>query len=57
MIDKNTQFLGYRRQNGAVGVRNHVIILPVDDISNAACDSTQENFRKGHEDFCEIWTS
>ena len=23
MIDKNTQFLGYRRQNGAVGV-NHV---------------------------------
>ena len=29
-------FMGYRRENGRVGVRNHVIILPVDDISNAA---------------------
>ena len=26
--------LAYRRENGRVGVRNHVIILPVDDISN-----------------------
>ena len=25
----------YRRENGRVGIRNHVIILPVDDISNA----------------------
>jgi (2R)-sulfolactate sulfo-lyase subunit beta len=32
-------FLGYRRENGRVGVRNHVIILPVDDISNAACEA------------------
>lgn len=30
--------LGYRRENGRVGVRNHVIILPVDDISNAAAE-------------------
>src|SRR3982074_421322 len=29
-------FQGYRRENGRVGVRNHVIILPVDDLSNAA---------------------
>ena len=28
---------GYRRENGAVGVRNQVIVLPVDDLSNAAC--------------------
>ncbi len=28
----------YRRPNGQVGVRNHVIILPVDDLSNAACE-------------------
>jgi (2R)-sulfolactate sulfo-lyase subunit beta len=28
---------GYRRENGAVGVRNHVAILPVDDLANAAC--------------------
>jgi len=27
----------FRRENGRVGVRNHVAILPVDDISNAAC--------------------
>jgi (2R)-sulfolactate sulfo-lyase subunit beta len=30
---------GYRRENGAVGVRNHVILLPVDDLSNAACET------------------
>ncbi len=29
---------GYRRQGGRVGVRNHVVILPVDDISNAAAE-------------------
>lgn len=32
-------FFGYRRENGRVGVRNHVAILPVDDISNAACEA------------------
>ena len=32
-----TELTGYRRENGRVGVRNHVIVLPVDDISNAAC--------------------
>lgn len=31
-------FFGYRRPDGRVGVRNHVIILPIDDISNAACE-------------------
>ena len=31
-------WLGYRRENGRVGVRNHVLILPVDDISNAAAE-------------------
>jgi (2R)-sulfolactate sulfo-lyase subunit beta len=29
---------GYRRATGRVGVRNHVAILPVDDISNAAAE-------------------
>ena len=29
---------GYRRENGRVGIRNHVAILPVDDISNAAAE-------------------
>ncbi|MBU2409050.1 MAG: UxaA family hydrolase [Gammaproteobacteria bacterium] len=39
IIDKNTTFLGYRRENGRVGVRNHVIILPLDDLSNSAAES------------------
>jgi (2R)-sulfolactate sulfo-lyase subunit beta len=30
---------GYRRPDGTVGVRNHVVILPVDDISNSACEA------------------
>lgn len=38
-------FLGYRRENGRVGIRNHVVILPVDDISNAACEAVADNVR------------
>lgn len=36
-------FSGYRRENGRVGVRNHVIILPVDDLSNAASEAVANN--------------
>jgi (2R)-sulfolactate sulfo-lyase subunit beta len=32
-------FLGYRRADGRVGCRNHVVILPVDDLSNAAAEA------------------
>ena len=32
------QLSGYRRPNGRVGVRNHVVVLPVDDLSNAAAE-------------------
>ena len=39
----NGTFFGYRRENGRVGVRNHVAILPVDDISNAACEAVAKN--------------
>src|SRR5437867_9960956 len=38
-------FWGYRRENGRVGVRNHVIILPVDDLSNAACQAVENNIK------------
>jgi len=38
-------FLGYRRENGRVGVRNHVIILPVDDLANAACEAVANNIK------------
>ncbi len=39
------KFYGYRRENGKVGVRNHVLILPLDDISNAACESVGSNIK------------
>lgn len=39
------KFLGYRRENDRVGIRNHVIILPVDDISNAACEAVANNIK------------
>jgi (2R)-sulfolactate sulfo-lyase subunit beta len=32
------QLSGYRRPNGKVGVRNHVLVLPVDDLSNSAAE-------------------
>ena len=41
----NMTFMGYRRDNGRVGVRNHVIILPVDDISNAAVEAVGNNIK------------
>jgi (2R)-sulfolactate sulfo-lyase subunit beta len=39
------QLYGYRRENGDVGIRNHVIILPVDDISNTACEAVARNIQ------------
>ncbi|MHA1190127.1 MAG: UxaA family hydrolase, partial [Alphaproteobacteria bacterium] len=36
---------GYHRENGRIGVRNHVVILPVDDISNAACEAVASNIK------------
>jgi (2R)-sulfolactate sulfo-lyase subunit beta len=42
---KEGKVLAYRRENGRVGVRNHVIILPVDDISNAACEAVGNNIK------------
>ncbi len=41
----NATFRGYRRDNGRVGVRNHVIIIPVDDISNAAAEAVANNIK------------
>ncbi|MFS8580584.1 MAG: UxaA family hydrolase, partial [Novibacillus thermophilus] len=39
------QLYGYRRENGRVGIRNHVVILPVDDISNAACEAVANHVK------------
>jgi (2R)-sulfolactate sulfo-lyase subunit beta len=38
-------FWGYKRENGRVGVRNHVLILPVDDLSNAAAEAVANNIK------------
>ena len=41
----NVMVQGYRRDNGHIGVRNHVLILPLDDISNAACEAVANNIK------------
>jgi (2R)-sulfolactate sulfo-lyase subunit beta len=41
----NLTFQGWRRENGRVGVRNHVILLPLDDLSNAACEAVANNIK------------
>src|SRR5262245_44400570 len=38
-------FWGYKREKARVGVRNHVIILPVDDLSNAAAQAVENNIK------------
>src|SRR3974377_2590242 len=41
----NLRFSGYRRGGGRVGIRNHVVILPLDDLSNAACEPVANNIK------------
>ncbi|MGH8707122.1 MAG: UxaA family hydrolase [Burkholderiales bacterium] len=40
-----SSFWGYKRENQRVGVRNHVLILPVDDLSNAAAQAVENNVK------------
>ncbi|WP_135467529.1 UxaA family hydrolase [Crenalkalicoccus roseus] len=42
---KNATFEGWRREDGRMGVRNHVVILPVDDLSNAAAEAVANNIK------------
>jgi (2R)-sulfolactate sulfo-lyase subunit beta len=42
---KIPKVMAYRRENGRVGVRNHVVILPLDDLSNAACEAVGNNIK------------
>src|SRR5450755_2061935 len=44
-ISSESVFLGYRRENGRVGVRNHVVVLPLDDLSNAAAEAVANNIK------------
>ena len=48
---REENFWGYRRPNGRVGVRNHVVVLSVDDISNAACENTRVGRRRTSQAF------
>jgi len=43
--DQSPSFWGWRRENNRVGVRNHVVILPLDDLSNAACEAVANNIK------------
>lgn len=38
-------FNGFRRENGRVGIRNLVVILPLDDLSNTACEKVANNVK------------
>jgi (2R)-sulfolactate sulfo-lyase subunit beta len=39
------KIMAWRRENGRVGVRNHVIILPLDDLSNTAAEAVANNVK------------
>lgn len=41
----NRRLTGYRRENGRVGIRNYVAIIPVDDISNTAVEAVASNIK------------
>ena len=44
-MSHNKKIWAYRRENGRVGVRNYVAILPLDDISNAAAEAVANNIK------------
>jgi len=41
----NTKILAYKRPNGKYGIRNYVAIIPVDDLSNNACECVAKNIQ------------
>lgn len=43
--DHDIPLTGYRRANGRVGIRNHVLLISVDDISNAAVTGVESLVR------------
>jgi (2R)-sulfolactate sulfo-lyase subunit beta len=44
-MGSNLLVSGWRRENGRIGVRNHVLILPLDDLSNAVCEAVANNIK------------
>ncbi len=45
MAVEDIKLTGYRRENGRVGVRNYVLALPIDDISNSAAEGVANLIR------------
>ncbi len=43
-------FLGYRRGDGRVGTRNHVVVVPTSNCSSHVCERIAEEVRKEAED-------
>ena len=41
----NPKVMAYRRENDRVGIRNHVVILPLDDLSNSASEKVAFNIK------------
>ncbi len=39
---KLTTFMGFERENGRVGTRNHVLIIPLDDLSNSSAVAVEK---------------
>lgn len=37
-----TTFVGYERENGKVGTRNYVLVIPLDDVSNTAATAVEK---------------
>jgi (2R)-sulfolactate sulfo-lyase subunit beta len=44
-LRRDRYFMGYRRENRRVGIRNHVVIMPLDDISNAAAEAVSSHIQ------------
>lgn len=42
---QDLKFMGYRRPDDRFGARNYVLIIPVDDLSNAAAEGVAHNIR------------
>jgi (2R)-sulfolactate sulfo-lyase subunit beta len=42
---QDLKFTGYARPDGRYGARNHVLIIPVDDLSNAAAEAVAHNIK------------
>lgn len=44
-MNRELKLTGFRRSDGKVGVRNHVIVLPVDDLSNTVAEGVARLIR------------